>query len=91
MKAEDVPPQLRAIVDRAAGREHSAGGAVMRCLAEVLTAHEEMVLARAARPRPRCSRGHFLPVGALPGGAGADAERQEAWDDTCRCPARTDR
>lgn len=43
----DVPAHLRAIVDRAAGREHSAGGAVMRCLAEVLAVHERDVLRRA--------------------------------------------
>lgn len=39
----EVPAHLRAIVDRAAGREHSTDGAVMRCLAEVLTVHERDV------------------------------------------------
>ena len=43
-----VPQNLKRIVDRAAGKEHSASGPVMACLAEVLAAHEAMVLRRAA-------------------------------------------
>lgn len=43
MRPEDVPPDLKAIVDRAAGKEHSAAGPVMACLAELLTAHRRMV------------------------------------------------
>lgn len=43
-----VPAHLKAIVDHAAGRVHSDGGAVMRCLAEVLAVHEKDVLSAAA-------------------------------------------
>ena len=38
-----VPAELKAIVDRAAGRDHSADGAVMACLAEVLAVHRAML------------------------------------------------
>jgi hypothetical protein len=39
-----VPAHLKAIVDTAAGKQHSDDGAVMRCLAEVLAIHERDVL-----------------------------------------------
>jgi hypothetical protein len=47
MKPE-IPPELKAIVDRAAGKEHSAEGAVMACVTELLTAHEQMVRTKVA-------------------------------------------
>lgn len=54
-----VPPELKAIVDRAAGREHSAEGSVMRCLAEVLKVHRGMVIA-AAEQRVRTAAEHVM-------------------------------
>ena len=42
MRVEDLPPELLEIVDRAAGRKHSAGGAVAQCLAEVLSRLEQI-------------------------------------------------
>jgi hypothetical protein len=47
MKPEDVPPQLKEILDRAAGKDHSATGSVMTALAEILTVHEEAVRAES--------------------------------------------
>lgn len=44
MRAEDIPPQYKEILDRMAGREHSATGAVMQCLAEILTLFQEDLL-----------------------------------------------
>lgn len=38
-----VPPALLAILDRAAGREHSTTGSVAQCLAEILAAHKQMI------------------------------------------------
>lgn len=38
-----VPPELKAIVDERAGKEHSENGAVMQCLAEVLEVHRQML------------------------------------------------
>lgn len=38
-----VPPRLAAIVDEAAGKEHSATGPVMACLAQVLAEHRLMI------------------------------------------------
>lgn len=43
MTPEEVPAALKAIVDRAAGKEHSAAGPVMACVADLLTAHRRMV------------------------------------------------
>jgi hypothetical protein len=37
---EQVPVHLKAILDQRAGKDHSTSGAVMECLAEILTAHE---------------------------------------------------
>jgi len=43
MSPEEIPADLKAILDKAAGKEHSASGSVMACLAEILTAHDAMV------------------------------------------------
>jgi hypothetical protein len=45
----DVPAELKRILDDAAGKEHSTAGPVMRCLADILTAHEAMVRADERR------------------------------------------
>ena len=61
-----VPAELKAIVDRAAGRDHGADGAVMACLAEVLAVHRAMLrgetptadrAAEAPEPATRARRG----------------------------------
>ena len=36
-----IPAEIKEIVDKAAGKEHSATGSVMTALAEVLTVHEK--------------------------------------------------
>lgn len=51
MKPEDVPQELIAILDRAAGREHARTGSVVGCLAEILTRYDEL---RAGPGRERC-------------------------------------
>lgn len=45
MTPDEVPAELKEILDERAGRMHSAGGVVMTTLAEILTRHREMVLA----------------------------------------------
>jgi hypothetical protein len=45
---DGVPEDLRAILDQAAGKEHSATGPVMACLAEILTAHKKQIRAEFA-------------------------------------------
>lgn len=42
MTPEEIPVELKEILDRRAGRVHSATGSVMRALAEILTRYEEM-------------------------------------------------
>lgn len=42
MKPEQIPPELMAILDERAGREHSRTGSVARALAEILTRWEEI-------------------------------------------------
>lgn len=42
----EVPAPLKTILDTRAGKDHSAQGPVMACLAEILTAHEAMLRAR---------------------------------------------
>lgn len=37
MTPEQIPPELKTILDRAAGREHGTSGPVMTALAEILT------------------------------------------------------
>lgn len=39
--AESIPAPLAAILDEQAGKVHSAGGAVRRCLADILNAYDE--------------------------------------------------
>lgn len=46
MTSEEIPAELKDMLDRAAGRVHSASGPVMTCLAQILTRHEEMVRER---------------------------------------------
>lgn len=48
MTPAEVPAEFKALLDQAAGKEHSADGPVMTCLAAILTAHRAMVLAEAA-------------------------------------------
>jgi hypothetical protein len=48
MQAAEIPAELREILDRRAGKVHSAEGPVMRCLAEILTRHREIVLSEAS-------------------------------------------
>ena len=43
MKPQDVPGELIAILDRAAGREHARTGPVVACLAEILTRYDELI------------------------------------------------
>ena len=43
MTPEEIPPRLKEILDRAAGKDHSATGPVMACLAEILTEHQRML------------------------------------------------
>lgn len=52
MSPEDIPADLKAILDKAAGKEHSAEGPVMACLAEILTAHGAMVSSRVPGTSP---------------------------------------
>ena len=64
---EAVPPELAAILDRAAGREHSATGPVMTCLAEILAAHRRMLAERILLVAEignglRCPRCHGQPA-----------------------------
>lgn len=39
----EVPIRFKAILDEYAGRTHSDNGQVMKCLAHILTLHEQMV------------------------------------------------
>ena len=40
--AESIPPDLVAILDEQAGKQHSPGGSVRRCLADILNAYDEL-------------------------------------------------
>lgn len=40
--AETIPPELAAILDEQAGEVHSPGGAVRRCLADILNRYDEL-------------------------------------------------
>lgn len=42
MQADEVPQELIDILDRRAGKRHSRNGPVVSCLAEILTAYDEM-------------------------------------------------
>jgi hypothetical protein len=50
VKAEEIPAELVAILDEAAGRQHSETGPVRTALAAILTKHRELVLAEVAEP-----------------------------------------
>jgi hypothetical protein len=53
--ADTIPPELTAILDARAGKEHSATGAVRSCLAEILNAYDELRSGSAPRvPTLRC-------------------------------------
>jgi len=43
MTPEEVPAELKEILDSRAGRVHSAEGSVMRTLAEILTRYREIL------------------------------------------------
>lgn len=43
MTPEEIPAELKGILDRRAGKAHSADGYVMRALAEILTRYREML------------------------------------------------
>lgn len=49
MTPEEIPDELKRILDERAGKVHSANGAVMRALAEILTRYEEMLSADTSR------------------------------------------
>lgn|SRR5574341_879625 len=57
---EEVPARLKEILDLAAGKDHSATGPVMQCLAEVLTEHKAVcvdeAVARVEALRDQASR-----------------------------------
>jgi hypothetical protein len=66
-----VPPELKAIVDKAAGKDHSGTGAVMRCLADVLAAHKRMLAdetdtARTTADNPAASNNEAPVICELP-------------------------
>lgn len=42
MKAEDIPPELVAILDNRAGKAHSPEGTVLQTLAEILTEYDRI-------------------------------------------------
>lgn len=66
MRPEEIAPEVRALVDRAAGRRHSETGSVMRTLAEAITLQIE--LNRKAEPDPTGSTvncGKAIPVPTL--------------------------
>jgi DNA-binding XRE family transcriptional regulator len=44
MTPEEVPQELIAILDRAAGRQHSRTGPAVACLAEILTATQPVII-----------------------------------------------
>lgn len=44
---EEIPAELKSMLDEDAGKEHSATGSVMTSLARVLARHREMVLAES--------------------------------------------
>ncbi len=46
--AESIPPELVAILDEQAGKQHSPGGSVRRCLADILNAYDEMRASQTA-------------------------------------------
>jgi hypothetical protein len=43
MTPEEIPDELKQILDERAGKEHSRQGPVMAALAEILTRHQEML------------------------------------------------
>lgn len=49
MTADEIPPELKAILDRAAGRVHSQNGKVMTALAEILTEYDKIVEKRTSK------------------------------------------
>lgn len=44
MTPEEIPAEIKEILDRLAGKDHSAEGPVMACLAEILTLHIDLVM-----------------------------------------------
>ena len=42
MTPEEIPAELLAVLDERAGKTHSRTGSVVRCLAEILTAYDEL-------------------------------------------------
>lgn len=54
--AQTLPPELTAILDEQAGRVHSPGGVVRRCLADILNAYDEL----RERPDPAAEYGGDL-------------------------------
>ena len=43
MTPEEIPEELKRILDQRAGKEHSRQGPVMAALAEILTQHQKML------------------------------------------------
>lgn len=48
MNEEEIPDQIKALVDKRAGKVHSNGGSVMSTLAEALTMYEKALRAKIA-------------------------------------------
>lgn len=67
MRAQEVPAELVALLDEAAGREHSESGGVRTALAAILTRYREMVLAEA---RQGAVEGGPVVHGCPPNGSG---------------------
>lgn len=67
MRPEDIRPELKQILDRAAGKDHSATGAVMTCLAEILSDYYTMV---EGQVRQRLSADLLERAGRAPSASG---------------------
>jgi hypothetical protein len=89
MKAEEIPPELTGILDRAAGMNHSRTGSVMRALAEILTRYDEIRSRTEMELRLRAIES-YLGIGpVLPGETRWNAERSMSFHmclgDGCPC------
>lgn len=86
--ADTIPPELTAILDARAGKEHSATGAVRSCLAEILEEYDRL---RAGQSAPRVV--HVVrtegPTSEVFAGPFHDEDRLEAWLAENRTPAWT--
>lgn len=87
MKAEDIPAELVAILDKRAGKVHRPDGTVMQVLAELLTEYD-----RLKEPDPnQCRRidphGPHVWYQCIPNGKpGSLAGSWQAPEHTWQCP-----